>query len=497
MPVEDEAFERLLRLYPKPWREANGEVFLATITDDARAKGLSRPDAALWASAIVHAWGMRLSSKMAIILSGISIPLAVLYQAVYSRALFDSLGALPLNPEDLPYEPLLRVVELLVGNLLLPILVMTAAICFIAGRSLLTPPRALASLTVASLGVLVHMMTRMMWILAARKGEGLPDHTMERIGNGLWWAGMLTLAIAVALIVDQLLEARVSSTFLRWVFAVLIGVSFAVMGAALVEIPLAWIVFAVPLFLASVMMELRKRRRVAADETDRPSIRMRPVKLALSTRIAVTLLAALGLVLAFMDSTFGFFPGLIHLIAGGAGAEEHSGEVASLVISACAWIGVFPMLAAWGVGESAQREDSRLHIWGPIILLMASWVMVTIMMVPPMNSSPLVHHLYDALEPVTGDPKGFGAIIVCFAPASTVAIIWMVERFLPKALPIRLLSAVLVALGWNLISFFIIMGTPFFFNPLLSLVVIIRVWTVRRRIPLDTDRASHSLPRAL
>ena len=141
-----------------------------------------------------------------------------------------------------------------------------------------------------------------MWILAARKGEGLPDHTMEKVGNGLWWAGMLTLAIAVALIVDQLLEARVSSTFLRWVFAVLIGVSFAVMGAALVEIPLAWIVFAVPLFLASVMMELRKRRRVAADETDRPSIRMRPVKLALSTRIAVTLLAALGLVLAHSAS---------------------------------------------------------------------------------------------------------------------------------------------------------------------------------------------------
>ena len=72
MPVEDEAFERLLRLYPKPWREANGEVFLATVTDDARAKGLSPTDAALWASAIVHAWGMRLSSKMAIILSKIS-----------------------------------------------------------------------------------------------------------------------------------------------------------------------------------------------------------------------------------------------------------------------------------------------------------------------------------------------------------------------------------------------------------------------------------------
>lgn len=497
MPVEEEAFERLLRLYPKAWREANGEVFLATITDDARAKGLSRPDAALWASAIVHAWGMRLNSKMAIILSGISIPLAVLYQAVYSRALLDNLGAFPLNPEDFPYEPLLRVVELLVGNLLLPILVMTAAVCFIAGRSLLTPPRALASTTVAALTSLVHMMTRMMWILAARKGQGLPDHTMEKAGNGLWWAGMLTLAIAVALIVDQLLEARVSSMFLRWVFAVLIGVSFAVMGAALVEIPLAWLVFAVPLFLASVMMEVDKRRRVAADETDRPSIRMRPVKLALSTRIAVTLLAALALVLAFMDSAFGFFPGLIHLIAGHAGAEEHSGEVASLVISACAWIGVFPMLAAWGVGESAQREDSRLHIWGPIILLMASWVMVTIMTVPPMNSSPLVHHLYDALEPVTGDPKGFGAIIVCFAPASTAAVIWMVDRFLPKALPIRLLSAVLVAFAWFFISFFIIMGTPFFFNPLLSLLVIIRVWTVRRRIPVDTQSTSHSLPRAL
>ena len=73
----------------------------------------------------------------------------------------------------------------------------------------------------------------------------------------------------------------------------------------------------------------------------------------------------------------------------------------------------------------------------------------------------------------------------------------MVDRFLPKVMPIRLLSAVLVAFAWFFISFFIIMGTPFFFNPLLSLLVIIRVWTVRKRIPVDTQSTSHSLPRTL
>ncbi len=73
-----------------------------------------------------------------------------------------------------------------------------------------------------------------------------------------------------------------------------------------------------------------------------------------------------------------------------------------------------------------------------------------------------MHHLYDALEPVTL------AIIVCFAPASTVAVID--GRPLPSCHADSPLSAVLVAFAWFLISFFIIMGTPFFFNPLLSLV---------------------------
>lgn len=95
---------------------------------------------------------------MAVILSGISIPLVVLYQAICSRTLLDSLGIFLSSPKGFPYEPFLRVVELLISSLLLPILVTAVVVRPIAGRSFLTPSQASASTTVTVLASFVHMM---------------------------------------------------------------------------------------------------------------------------------------------------------------------------------------------------------------------------------------------------------------------------------------------------------------------------------------------------
>jgi len=50
-PLE-ERFRALLRWYPPAWRERHGAVLLATLLDDAEARGLERPAAA-------DAWSIR------------------------------------------------------------------------------------------------------------------------------------------------------------------------------------------------------------------------------------------------------------------------------------------------------------------------------------------------------------------------------------------------------------------------------------------------------
>ncbi|GGA68163.1 hypothetical protein GCM10011490_18330 [Pseudoclavibacter endophyticus] len=60
MTVGRARFARLLRWYPKGWRERNGEVLLGAMLDEAERNGRDRPTAAEWRSAVVHGLGARL-----------------------------------------------------------------------------------------------------------------------------------------------------------------------------------------------------------------------------------------------------------------------------------------------------------------------------------------------------------------------------------------------------------------------------------------------------
>lgn len=489
--IDEKAFERLLRYYPKQWRDDFAEVFIATALDDARARGLKRPDGRLRLSAVANGLGMRLTLRAAMILSGLAIPLAYLYQGMYTSFLFYTLGIRDMM-ETAPYKAIVDGAELFVGNFLLPVLVMIAAVCLIAGKSAITPPRALAVAATFSVAALISSIMRAMWIIAARNGEEPPAPVLKEAADALWWVFILIAVCAVVLVVDQLLEARVPITPVRWALALLIGLPFGFMAAALSEIPFASLVFAIPIFLVSVMLRLRQWAGASAPDSAVSITGVRRVRVPMNARIAVTLLALIGLVMASLEMSFGFLPGIVDLVAEVTGKDSHPGALLSISYNDWAVISVFPMLIAWGICESAHRKGARLHIWGPIVLLMLSWAMVTAMMVSAFNSSQWVQWLYDVLRPVTGDPKGFGAIMLCFVPASTAAVVWLVDRHVPAIAWMRLLAAIAVATGWYFLSFFVVMGTPFFFSPALCIIVVIRVWTTRRRIRVSEGTEHHS-----
>lgn len=63
--MNTEAFRRLLRWYPRWWRERNGEVLLGTLLSDAQRRGADRPDMGERVSAFVHGLGLRMDVKLA------------------------------------------------------------------------------------------------------------------------------------------------------------------------------------------------------------------------------------------------------------------------------------------------------------------------------------------------------------------------------------------------------------------------------------------------
>lgn len=485
--IDEKAFERLLRYYPKQWRDDFAEVFIATALDDARARGLTRPDGHLRLSAAANGLGMRLTLRAAMVLSGLAIALVYLHQGIYTSYVFYILEVQDMM-ETTPYKEIVDGAELFIGSFLVPAFVMIAAVCLIAGKSAITPPRALAA-TTAVLPVAVAATVNDYSRIGVARTDGEAIHrTLMTIRDCSWWAVILITAFIVVLVVDQLLEARVPIAPVRWALALLIGLPFGFLAVILLEVPMSWLVVAIPLFLVSAMLLERQR----AGSSSLSIAGTRRVRAPMNVRIVVTLLALIGLVMASLDMTFGYLPGIVDLVAEVTGKESAPGTLLSISYDDWAVISVFPMLIAWGICESTHRKGERLHIWGPIVLLMLSWAMVTARMVSAFNSSQWVQWLFDALLPETGDPKGFGAILLCFVPASTVAVVWLVDRHVPAIAWMRLLTAIAVATGWYFLSFFVVMGTPFFFSPALCIIVVIRVWTTRRRIRVSEGTKHHS-----
>src|SRR5690606_15600149 len=64
--TREERFHRLLRWYPRAWRDRNGDVLLATMLDDAERAGRPGPTPGERLSALGHGLGTRLDGRVAL-----------------------------------------------------------------------------------------------------------------------------------------------------------------------------------------------------------------------------------------------------------------------------------------------------------------------------------------------------------------------------------------------------------------------------------------------
>lgn len=64
--VQEERFRRLLRWYPRAWRDRNGAALLRTMLDDAERQGRAAPSLAERLSAVGYGLGTRLDRRLAL-----------------------------------------------------------------------------------------------------------------------------------------------------------------------------------------------------------------------------------------------------------------------------------------------------------------------------------------------------------------------------------------------------------------------------------------------
>ena len=136
--TDEPRYRKLLRWYPKPWRERNGDVLLGVMLDEAERCGRTGPSWGERWSAFAHGVGMRLDAALAWRLAII----AIVMTACRVLWLFVAL-----------WEPVAWIPDLVVWLLMAaaPVLLVIALVAAVRERGFLPDPHALLTACVGAL----------------------------------------------------------------------------------------------------------------------------------------------------------------------------------------------------------------------------------------------------------------------------------------------------------------------------------------------------------
>ncbi|MGN8552003.1 UNVERIFIED_CONTAM: hypothetical protein OHV15_05405 [Microbacterium sp. SLM126] len=198
-------FQRLLRWYPRSWRDQNGAILVSTLREFAEQEGRTAPTAADVLSAALHGTAARLDRRFALVvaLAGVACAAAAGILMAWTSA------------GDV-------VLALLSGAV--PILAAAALTAVMRDRGALTDGRALATLGAAVIALSLNALTVASWSLGFDAADaGLPPNGLAAAWLPLLIAATLMGAIAIALPVESLLQRTGLPGAARVVLAAVIG----------------------------------------------------------------------------------------------------------------------------------------------------------------------------------------------------------------------------------------------------------------------------------
>lgn len=324
--TREERYRRLLRWYPKAWRERSGEVLVGTMLDEADRLGQDGPSAAQRRSAALHGLGQCLDARLAL-----AVALAALAAAA-AAGVISMWFTGPLAAVGAPWAlPALSVV-------VSPALVMVGFVALARSRGPLSDPRAVALVPVTLCAFVLGGLAFAGWSDAFDAA----DRDVRATGIGAVWPWLLAAAwllggSAVALLIQSLLR--------RAVLTVLLGVVLPPAMGALSISP--YVPGVVAVLLAVLTIGVRRPVR----SVPQPAVRPGPAS-SRSRRLA-RMLAAGGAVASAA--------GIAHALLGGRWSEIDATAVIAQGIT-LSLVSALPLLGA--VVILSRTANTR----GPIIL---------------------------------------------------------------------------------------------------------------------------------
>lgn len=424
--MREERFRRLLRWYPRWWRDRYGAALVGTMLDDAERRGRSAPSAGERFSAAAHGLGFQLDRRTAFgaALAALGVAAAggaIMVWAVYPLA---SAGAGWVTP------------VLVTG--IAPGLVAVSGVAWARLRGLLSEPRAVVVAILALLAVGGAALAQV------SLASGLEAADAGAVPTGLatvwiWLVGAAWASGAGAIAVVG--EALVGRTPLPRPVGVVLVVVVSLVLAPAIGIGLTSPVFALlggaGFALLSGAREATSRRSPGpvgpAGARTRDIVRTAHVARLLSA--TTTVLSGLAVVYALTGSRW---PG-----AGDATTAMGQGIAAGVLAS-------LPLLAAIGLLVTARGRTRPVHTWVPLVLVGMSMVAVAVA--------------------YQGAPA-WNDMVIGFAAGSALggaAIAWWAVPRLPGPIRTRIAVALLIGLGYAAFLGILIAPLAAFALPLLA-----------------------------
>lgn len=345
--AHEEQFRRLLRWYPRGWRERNGEVLVGTMLDDAARQGRGTPSWAERLSAVAYGLGSRLDGRLALGAALTALAVAavcggVMVWAVQRLAAAGATWVLP-------------VLAVAIG----PGLIALGVASLMRQRGVLSEPRAVAVVVLSILALTLAALAQVAW----GAGFDAADRGVPLTGLAAGWAWLFGAAwvlgaAAIVVFSDSLLRLtrlpRVASAILGVAVGVLLApfIGLSLMSPYTVAIGSAGlaVVILIPTQLPHrpTRVELPKSASKARAWT---GVSTRTKQFARVLASATCLASAVGVAdalsgarwLATVDET------------------EVMGQGISIAL-----LSALPLLAAIGVVVTGRARTGPAHTWGPL-----------------------------------------------------------------------------------------------------------------------------------
>ncbi len=426
-----EQYSRLLRWYPRKWRERNGEVLLSTMLEQAEESGQTAPSASEHATAAVYGLGSRLGTRFALRCAVLALGLAVVagLLTTWGLGLFAEAGAGWVLP-------------VLAGGAC-PLLVSIGVLALLRERGVISEPRALALVPLVTVALALAVLSSISWaagFAAADAGMAMP--AFAAAWSWLVVAAWAIGAVAIAVLLDGLLRKTRLPRWLVLVLSLVAGVIAApIVGISLVS-PYSSGVAAIALGITVLATGGNHRVASAVPAVPRAlSARSRDVARLLFLVTAVA--GAVGVAYALTGSRW---------FQGGPDATIAMGQGITISL-----IGALPLLGACGILLTSRSRLRPMHTWAPLVLLAGSFVGITV--------------AYQYAPEWDGMAPGFVAAAV-FGGAATG---WFVAARLPGRIAVRVMIGVLIGLVSAAFLGVMILPLLAFLLPLLALAL--AIWT--------------------